>query len=406
MAGKRPNGQGTLYKDKSRARAPWVFEKDAPRADGSVQRLKVRGRTQAEVLKRMAEREREAALTNPASDELTFEAFLDRWLAFKKPLVRASTHRGYKQDVELYIKPVIGPKPLGRVGVVDVQAVVTTVASRGTLTAADRARRTMKQALGQAVKWNMLAFNPCDRLDPVRRPEPKRSVWSHDQGERFLRAAAGAGTSWHALFTLALATGLRKGELLGLRWKDVTTERVFVRQAYTQYGDEQFTPPKTRQSVRSVPITDSTRAALERHRTTAPKSDLDLVFPRWDGGPLDPRTVTAELHRLCDDAKVPRIRFHDLRRTFTTWQFAAGQEPKTVQRLLGHATPSLTLSVYADVLEERERVSALEVPGSNVGGNADELARMQADAKRVRRRMPKRSRREKPDGDGNGRGGS
>lgn len=377
-----------------------MFEKDAPRADGSVQRLKVRGRTQAEVLKRMRDREREAALTNPQSDELTFEAYLDRWLAFKKPLVRASTFRGYKQDVDLYIRPVIGPKALGRVGVVDVQAVVTAIASRGKLTAADRARRTMKQALGQAVKWNLLAVNPCDRLDPVRKPEPKRSVWSHAQGELFLRAAAAAGTSWHALFTLALATGLRKGEVLGLRWVDVTTDRVFVRQAYTQYGDEPFTPPKTRQSVRSVPITPSTYAALERHRAAAPESELGLVFPRWDGGPLDPRTVTSELHRLCDELGLVRIRFHDLRRTFTTWQFAAGQEPKTVQRLLGHATPTLTLAVYADVLEERERVSALEVPGSDVGGDADELAQMQADAKRVRRRMPKRSARSKGVGDG------
>ena len=396
MAGQRPNRPGTRYKDRSRKNTQWVFEKDVRRVDGSAHRIKVRGRTQAEVIARMAERERELAASNPVADELTLEAFLERWLAFKEPHVRASTLRGYRHDVRRHVVPVIGPKPLARVGAADVQEVVTRVAAAGKFNAADSVRRTLKQALGHAVRWDLIVANPCDRVDPVRRPEPTRSVWTHEQARKFMVAAARAGSSWHALFMLALATGLRKGELLALRWADVTPDRVHVRRAFTPYGPERFTQPKTRQSIRSVPIAESTWAVLEAHREAAPASEL--VFSRWDGTVLDPRTVSSEMKRICEDAKVPAIRFHDLRRTFTTWQFVAGQEPRTVQRLLGHATPALTLAVYADVLEERERASALEVPGSNAGGNAGAPGGTGGDAKRVRRRMPRRSGRGKSGG--------
>jgi integrase len=367
-----------------------VFEKDVRLADGSVRRVKARAGTRALVLRRMLERERELASTHPSAEELTLDEFLTRWLASKRPVVRGSTYRGYEQDVRLHVRPIAGPKALSRVGPMDVQAVVSAVAATGKLVMADRVRRTLKQALGHAVGMGLLVGNPADRVRPVKRPDPERGVWTEDEGERFLARALERGLDWHALFTLALATGMRKGELLALRWVDVTPDRVHVRRTFSPHTPGGFSSPKTRHGLRSIPITAGTRAVLEKHLIWSPASEL--VFPRWDGGVLDPRTVSAEFARLCVEARVPRIRFHDLRRTFTTWQFSRGQDPKTVQRMLGHATPALTLSVYADVLDERERSAALEVRGSNAGSNAGERGGTGANVGRARRRAPRRSR--------------
>lgn len=390
MAGKRPNGHGSIYKDPTRPRSPWVFERDLRLADGSVRRVKVRAATRTLVMRRMNERERELAATHPNAEEMTLDEYLTTWLASKKPVVRGSTYRGYEQDVRLHVRPLIGPKALSAVGPMDVQAVVGAVSATGALVMADRVRRTLKQALKNAVDMHLLSANPADRVRPVKRPEPVRGVWTEEEGERFLGHAMRRGQDWHALFTLALATGMRKGELLALRWIDVTPDRVHVRRTYSPHTPGGFSGPKTRHGLRSIPITASTRTVLEKLLIWSPESEL--VFPRWDGGVLDPRTVSAEFTRLCVAASVPRIRFHDMRRTFTTWQFANGAEPKTVQRMLGHSTPTLTLSVYADVLDERERTAALEVRGSNAGSDASERAGTSVNAGRARRRVPRRSR--------------
>lgn len=390
MAGKRPNGQGTIYRDASRPSSPWVFERDLRLADGSWRRVKVRAKTRTLALRRMAERECELAVTHPDAEGQTLSEFLAAWLEYKRPAVRGATHRGYKQDVRLYIDPISGPKPLSQIGPMDVQAVVSAVAAGGALVMADRVRRTFKQALGHAVQMNLLVSNPADRVKPVKRPEPKRGVWTPEEGERFLRESKKRGQGWHALFTLALATGMRKGELLALRWSDVLPDRVHVRRTYSPYAEGGFSPPKTKNGVRTIPITASTRSVLDRHLLAAPKSEL--VFPRWDGGVLDPTSVSAEFRATAKAAKVPAIRVQDLRRTFTTWQFASGAEPKRVQRLLGHATPTLTLSVYADVLEQGEQGSALDVRGSNAGGDAGTRGVTPEDAKVPRRRVPRRGR--------------
>jgi integrase len=390
VAGKRPNGHGTIYRDASRPKSPWVFERDLRLADGSVRRVKVRAATRTLALQKMSNREKALASTHPRAEQRTIGEFLTTWLAHKRPTVRGSTYRGYEQDVRLHVLPLIGPKPLASVGPMDVQAVVNAVSASGALVMADRVRRTLKQALRHAVDMDLLAVNPADRVAPVRRPDPVRGVWTPEEGERFLEEAMRRGRAWHALWTLALATGMRKGELLALRRSDVLPDRVHVRRTFSPYSPGGFTSPKTRHGLRTIPISPGTWRVLEAHFASCPASDL--VFPRWDGGVLDPTSVSAEFRATAAASGVRAIRVHDLRRTFTTWQFAGGAEPKRVQRLLGHATPVLTLAVYADVLEEGERGSALEVRGSNAGGDAAALGGTGVDASMGRKRMPRRSR--------------
>lgn len=356
--GRRVNGEGALYKDLTRPKQPWTMVKDVRLADGSVRAVKVRGRTQADAVEKMAKRESD--LTTSVDSTSTLGEFMRDWLRTKRPLVRASTYRGYEQDFRLYIDPHVGPKRLDRVTTRDVQGLVSRIAADRKFTTADRVRRTMKTAMNQALAWGLIAANPAKQVPAVKRPKPNRGAWSFKDAQAFIEAAEKHGPAWHALFVLALATGLRKGELLALRWTDIQAGRVFVSRSYTPYGPDRYVEPKTPQGHRSIPITDSTMSVLTKHRIGATS---ELVFPAPKGGPMNPRRPNVMLGLIAQEANVPAIRFHDLRRTFTTWQVASGRDPKTVQKLLGQATPGLALQIYADSMDEKETKSAFDVPG-------------------------------------------
>lgn len=344
MAGRRGNGEGTLYRDKTRKGRPWVFERRVTLPDGSSRRVKTRGKSQAAAIQRMEARV--AELTRAADPTLTAEAYFAAWLEHKRPLVKGSTMRGYEQDVRLYLAPMLGPKPLGRVTAWDVQAVVDSITSAGRLVMADRVRRTMRQALDHAVLTGVLASNPALHVKKVKAPPPTRASWTREQAREFITAARGLGPEWVALFVTAVTTGVRKGELIALRRTDLKGNMLTVVRAHTPYGAQPFSPPKSKAGRRTVPILPEVRAMLEAHIEASPASEL--LFPSWDGGPLNPRTISTRFNQAIAAAGVPRIRFHDLRRTYATWLLKDGVDMKVAQRQLGHAGPMLLLQVYAD----------------------------------------------------------
>lgn len=351
-----------------------------PMPDGSSRRVKVRGRSQVDARERMAARV--AKLTATTDSKVTVEAFVQAWLEHKEPSLRASTMRGYRQDVNLYIIPMLGPKPLARVAAWDVQSVIDSISRRGALVMADRVRRTLRQALGYAVAMGLTAVNAAEFVKPVKAPIIARKSWSLEQGLAFLRVAKTMGAPWPGFFLAALTTGLRKGELIALRRSDLTANRLRVQRAFSPYEPELYTAPKSRESLRAVPIAPWVSEVLRRQA-----GDGELLFPSWDGGPLNPRTVTTRFNEAIIEAGVPSIRFHDLRRTYTTWMLQSGTDVRTVQRLLGHSTPVLTLSVYADAANDGATVSL----GGDLGVDSpvqerDESVRLGAVKRRRKRR--------------------
>ncbi len=175
-----------------------------------------------------------------------------------------------------------------------------------------------------------------------------------------------------ALFTLALATGMRQGELLGLRWRDVDldAEVVRVRQALTHDPTAhtyRFKEPKTKHSRRQIALAAPATQALKRQRIVQAEQrlklgeawlDQDLVFPNEGGGSLSPRTVHHRLVRLLKQAGLPRIRFHDLRHTAATLLLGARVNPKVVSEMLGHANIAITLDIYSHVLPDMQQDAA------------------------------------------------
>jgi len=193
----------------------------------------------------------------------------------------------------------------------------------------------------------------------------KRSeTWSASESRQFLATASTDGYS--PLWLLALTTGMRRGELLGLRWQDVDFEHraLHVRQSVVALnGAAHIQEPKTSAARRTVKLPAEALAALKTHRTRQREKqliagplwrDLDLVLTTPDGGPINPNNVLRNFYLLITKAKVPRIRFHDMRHTHATLLLAGGQPVKVVSERLGHAKTSITMDTYAHVLPDMQ----------------------------------------------------
>jgi integrase len=285
----------------------------------------------------------------PADTKTTLAVFLARWLEDAvKPNRRHATYETYSILVATHISPALGHKRLAALTPLDVQRFyadkLATGLSRSTV---QLLHAILRRALAQAVKWGLLPASPMARVEaPIGHP-PAMQVWTPDQARRFLAAAR--ADPLYPLWLVALTTGLRRGELLALRWQDVdlANARLQVRGGlHSAPGGWAIGPTKTGRS-RVVALPAETVAVLRAHRDGA--DDAAFVFT-LAGQPLAPTSVTWYFRRVADSAGLPRIRFHDLRHTCATLLLSRGVHPKVVQEMLGHASISMTLDTYSHVL--------------------------------------------------------
>lgn len=234
------------------------------------------------------------------------------------------------------------------------------------------ALRLVKLTLSQAVDWGLLAFNPAARVRAPRRPRAVLQVWTPAEASIFLRTCQGYQPRLYALFYLALTTGLRRGELLGLHWHDIDLDRgeLFVRGSVVQCGARAvLSEPKTPSSCRCVLLSPDTVMVLRAHHVQqaheqrqwklCTPAETGLVFPSTVGRFQLPCTLVKIFHKLTKLAGVRRIRFHDLRHTAASLLVRQGVPIKAVAERLGHADASITMRVYTHVYEEQRRQAAL-----------------------------------------------
>jgi integrase len=219
-------------------------------------------------------------------------------------------------------------------------------------------------ALSDAERLDLVPRNVAKAAKPPGLGRNERRALTPDEAKRL---AAMIEKRHEPLFMVALSTGLRRGELLALRWSDVDLKsgRLFVRRALQRTeGRLQFVQPKTYRSARAVPLSALTLKALERQRVAQAKERLaagelwqahDLVFASTIGTPLEPRNVNRVFYDRRADAGLPWLRLHDLRHAFATFLIDQGEELRTVMELLGHSTIRLTADTYGHVLAERAR---------------------------------------------------
>lgn len=357
---KRANGEGSICR-RSNGKG-WVGSLTLGHdANGKQIRRYVSGDTQAEVREKLDALKRDRSVGEAvASTPETFGQFLERWLTHKQRDVRVTTHRDYTLNVRKHITPKLGTVRLEKLTALHIESLVTQVLDGGSSEAqASRCLRVVKMALNQAVVWGLLGKNVADRVRPPKVKREEMQVWTPDQARRFLTALE--RHPYHALFYLALATGMRRGELMGLRWSDVDFSRsqlTVSRSVVSMSGTPHVAEPKTAAGKRVVTLSPDVIDLLWQHRFTQSGSG-ELVFGSRVGTFLQPASIMRVFDRYAAKAGVPRIRFHDLRHTSASLLIRNNVPVKVVSDRLGHADSSFTLRTYVHVFDDQRRAAAL-----------------------------------------------
>lgn len=325
-------------------------------------RRSVRGKTRSDVVRKLAELRARGPGQRGAAGR-TVGSFLEAWLDRSRLRLRPSTWDRYEDVVRVHIVPELGKLRIEQLNVDHVQQMLLGIYKRGrSPRTVAKVRAVLRTALNDAKRRRLVSVNAADYVDMPRidsRPVP---AMTPAEAEAIINA-----TKDHRigpLVSVALATGVRQGELLGLRWQDVDLERsrLTVQWALQRVnGKATLVEPKTRKSRRTLPLTAAAMQALraqrqqqleDRIRATAwPEDGLDLVFTTSRGRPMAASHLTHTFQALLADAGLPAMRWHDLRHGTASLLIAHGVDLRTVMEVLGHSTIMLTADTYAHVSE-------------------------------------------------------
>jgi integrase len=355
---KRGNGEGSIYRRKD---GRWVGQYTIYTATGPKYRY-LYGKTRAAVAEKLtkAMADRNGGLMFDAGN-LTVGEYLDSWLSDSvRGTVRSSTFERHEGIIRLHIKPSLGRVWLKKLTPAHVRGLHREKLDAGLAPATvGKIHSTLHKALSQAVSDGIVPRNAADVKAPRPTPEEMRPL-SETEVRAFLDVARESGDRFEALYVLAITTGLRRGELLGLRWDDVSMERSTLRVGRAlvrEGGRHTLGETKTRRGRRQINLTPRTVSTLKAHhkkqqeekiKLTGLYKDHGLIFATRVGTPINPENlVNRSFKPLLERASLPEIRFHDLRHTCATLLLGRGVHPKLVQELLGHATIAMTLDTYS-----------------------------------------------------------
>lgn len=348
----------------------WYYVVEVPASPGGRRRQQRRGgfaneQDAAEALAVVVARISSGTYNETA--RLTVSDYLTEWLEAKANL-RASTRKSYRQHIDLYIGPQIGAHRLSVLRGAHIERMMRDLregeAGLGVATSR-RVFATLRGALNKAVRQGVLATNPCANVELESEVEHRRPsmVWQPAQARAFLKHVA--ADRLFAMYQVVITCGLRRGEVIAVRWEDVDLEAglMLIHRSTVQIGGKIYEgAPKTKRSRRIVPLDSDTVAALRAHRRRQAKEQLaagaewanseSRVFTRSDGAALVPEAVSRNFRALSAAAEVPVIRFHDLRHTSASLALAGGVPMRVVSDRLGHSTIAITSDLYTKVYDE------------------------------------------------------
>jgi integrase len=291
--------------------------------------------------------------------------------------VSARTVESYQQQLHRHIIPALGEIPLAQLQPHHLERYYAHALLRGRADGkGGLSPRTVRyqhglifEALRHGVKQGVLMRNVAEAVEPPRQSRAKKmAILAPEQVGKFLEAAQ--GTPYYVLFYTAIYTGMRRGELLGLRWCDVDLDLASLSVVQTMYksrGSVVLKEPKSAHSRRLIALSPSLALLLREHRAEQerqrvqlgkPLSGGDYVFAYPDGRPLDPSTMSHTFVKVIAGAGIPHIRFHDLRHTHATLMLKAGIHPKVVSERLGHGDIRMTIDTYSHVLPGLQEAAA------------------------------------------------
>lgn len=311
--------------------------------------------------------------------KLSVAEYLERWLKdYARNAVAPKTFERYSEIVRCHLIPALGDQPLAKLHPLHIQDHYSEALESGRLNGKGglsaqtvlHHHRVLREALQQAVKWLLLARNPADAVVP---PRPvRKEVLAIDEATVELLMDA---LKDHRLYTpvlMALTTGMRRGEILGLRWRsvDLDTGTLVVRESLSQTKDGlNFKAPKSGKG-RTVALPSLPVTALQAHKVEQARNRLSLgpvynnhylVFAKADGEPWEPNSFTNAFTAFVLGKKLPHMSFHSLRHTHATLLLKQGIHPKVVSERLGHAKVGITLDIYSHVLPGMQEEAAQRI---------------------------------------------
>jgi integrase len=377
---KRGNGEGTISKRSDGRYTAAIY---VTRPDGTRGRKWIYGSSRAEVagkLTRLAHRVETGAVIPTRSP--TVSEYLTYWLVeVAEPKLRPTTIAKYRTAIELYLRPGLGHHRLDKLTVAIVQRFLNGRRGVGDSVPKLRMmREVLSSALGRAVREEVIPRNVAQLTTLPVEHRARRTAWTAAQARSFLRASE--QDSAHPVFVLAVVYGMRRGEIAALQWDDIdfTQDRLAVRASLVRVGGRLVRGPvKTAAGDRALPLVALTRTALLAQRENQAEQravagtdwfESGYVFTTRSGGPIEPRNLSRSFDRLVAGADLPRIVFHDLRRTAATLLKDLGVPARDAQVILGHANIAVTLGIYSEVFDT-EITSALTRVNTALDGGDD-----------------------------------
>ncbi|MEA0554617.1 site-specific integrase [Lysinibacillus irui] len=316
-------------------------------------------------------------------EKILFKDFAEQWEKDFASTLALTTYGNHQRKLELHINPIIGHMPMDQINAFHLMSVVRDMKRYDgkdepvTYHSKQDVYRTLKSIFKYAVKWNVLSNNP---MDGVEKPRPsdtddvdkEMQIYEEDEIETLMYMLQSEPELWRMMFTLALAAGLRKGELLGLEWKDVDFEnqQIYIHQSIvlTKQGPH-IKATKTKKSKRYVTLPESVMEELKAYRIHWAKEklkkggkwieqDREWLFHSFDGTHLYPTSPSKHWKNFIDGHNFKYIRLHDLRHTSASLLIAQGVHAKIISERLGHADISVTMNTYGHAFKSADRAAA------------------------------------------------
>jgi integrase len=307
----------------------------------------------------------------PVKKVPTFSTVAEDWIEHKKTKVRITTWECYESHVRTHFKELEGVK-INRITTATMEKYITDRENQGmNISTIRKILVTLNQVMSYAVRHKYIDHNPLTDAERPRKrgttEKKKIEVLSPYQIAALLDAEK--NQQYRTMFILAVFSGVREGELLGLKWSDIDWKNSQVHIQRT-YNKGRFFDTKTEGSNRKIDLGPKVITGLKKWKLACPVNNLDLMFPNEAGGPINySNMVRRHFQPALQRAGVHRIRFHDIRHTFASLLIEQGENIKYIQNQLGHSSPTVTLNVYAHLMKETNQKSACKLENTVFGGN-------------------------------------
>jgi len=330
---------------------------------------------QAKKLLREIEDQLEKRTFMPTKNIPAFSKVAKAWHEYKKPNVRASTWKMYGSHLDLHFKDIDELK-INRITTATVEKFITDHQEKGVnLGTLRKTIVTFNQVMNYAVRHRYIDHNPVRDAERPRGQGEEESkvirILNPSEINSFLGAVK--NQKFRTLFMLAIMSGARQGELFGLKWSDIdwNGKQIHIQRTF---NNGMWFKPKSKTSIRKIDIGPAMLTQLKRWKLVCPKNELDLVFPNQSGNPLDHGYMLRHYFwPALKAAKLPKIRFHDLRHTYASLLIEQGENIKYIQNQLGHSSPMLTLTVYAHLMKPANQEAACRLEKVIFETNGDQM---------------------------------